>query len=197
MENSGWVLLGTLVRRRREHLGLKQGDLAQYGGPAVSTVGKIERAEQQTYPTRTQHQLENALGWKRGTVREIVAAPASDWWDHEGLRGDFQEALVEDNVPDLSHPVGGATRAADLTDDELLAELTYRMKRYAADREDEPDGRRDPAPNTSAGSAPADQPKPPRRARSTFRVHGEAAERSRGGSSPQPPPGRTEQSPGE
>lgn len=158
MENSGWELLGTLVRRRRENLGLKQGDLVQYGGPAVSTVGKIERAAQSSYPLRTQHQVENALGWKRGTVRSIVAAPTESWWEHEGLRDDFIEGLVEDNIPDLSHPIGGsASRAAELTDDELLAELTYRMKRYAAEREGDADGRRSAASKTSAGSAPADE----------------------------------------
>lgn len=159
MENSsGWVLLGTLVRRRREHLGLKQGDLAQYGGPAVSTVGKIERGEQQGYPLRTQHQVENALGWDRGTVRSIVDAPTSDWWEDEGLREDFIANLVEEKIPDLSRPtvnVGAVRRAAELSDDELLAELTYRMKRYAADREGVPDGERDAAPTMRAGVSPA------------------------------------------
>lgn len=139
MTNDGLALLGRLVRERRERLGLNQGDLAQYGGPRVSTVGKIERAEQGNYPLRTRHQLENALGWSRGVFDEILTAPAEPWWDNDGLRSSFIESIVEDHVPDLSRPTviaAQARRAADLTDDELLAELTYRMKAYAKEMHD-------------------------------------------------------------
>jgi len=139
MTNEGLDLLGRLARERREHLGLHQGDLAQYGGPRVSTVGKIERAEQGNYPTRTKRQLENALGWSRGTFDRILGAPASEWWDSGGLREDFIATLIEDDVPDLGNPVvrtAQVRRALDLTDDELLAELTYRMKAYAKEMHD-------------------------------------------------------------
>lgn len=156
MTDDGWQTLGALVRKRREHLGLKQGDLAQYGGPGVSTVGKIERGEQGSYPRRTRQQVEVALGWRRGMVDEILAAPASSWWSDEGMREDFLDSLVNDEIPDLTHPamgVGLVRRAAKLTDDELLAELTFRMKRYANERIGESGG--DTAPMYSAGDDPA------------------------------------------
>jgi len=156
--DEGWALLGTLVRRRREYLELRQGDLAQYGGPGVSTVGKIERGEQGHFPLRTRQQLEIALGWRRGMVGQILEAPEEPWWDHQGIREDFIDGVVTDDVPDLTHPAGPTGRvhrAADLTDDELLAELTFRMKRYANERTGEPGG--DSAPKSQAGESPADE----------------------------------------
>lgn len=130
-----WDLLGEMARARRERLGLSQGDLSRYGGPGGTTVGKIERAEQRNFPPRTRQQLERALGWKRGTVDFILEARQQSWVSDEALWQDWLRQLVEDNPPDLTagQPVtAGAATARTLSDEELLAELTYRMRRYAA-----------------------------------------------------------------
>ncbi len=180
MTDDEWRLLGTLVRRRREVLGLKQGDLARYGGPGVSTVGKIERGEQGSYPRRTRQQIEIALGWNRNAVDEILQAATSEWWDDEGLREDYIETLIQEHIPDLTHPAPTSNRvhtAADLTDDELLAELTYRMKRYATERRGDSGGNTPPIVT---------------RREVTARMIDAAEGHSPAAPSPQPAPGQTD-----
>lgn len=100
MTENGWQAAGRLVKQRRERLGLRQDELAQYGGPRVSTVGKFERAAQESFPLRTQHQLENALGWTRGTIEDYVKAVDEGDTDLD----DFEYELVHENVPDMSRP---------------------------------------------------------------------------------------------
>lgn len=133
-DETGVQLLARLARDRRNRIGLKQGELSLYRGPKVSTVGKIERAVQNTWAVRTQHQMENALGWRRGTVRDILAAPEQEWWSDEALREDFAAALVEDAVPDLSRPAqrGAVSVATGLSDEELLTELAGRVRNLKA-----------------------------------------------------------------
>lgn len=148
-----WAVVGHVVKARRERLGLKQEELKQYAGPGVSTVGKVERAAQESFPLRTQHAIENALGWERGSVESLIRAielADDSWWGNQDLRESYLEEMVEDEIPDLSSGPGGASpvrRAAELTDDELLTELTYRMKRYGLEKEDQ-DGSQTPPEKT-------------------------------------------------
>lgn len=100
MTETGWEAIGRIARLRRERLGLNQDELAQYGGPRVATIGKFERARQASFPLRTQHQIENALGWSRGTIEQVVSSIdagklTADDWEHD---------LVEEHIPDLSKP---------------------------------------------------------------------------------------------
>lgn len=133
MSEDGWEIAGQMARRRRQRLGLKQEDLQQYGGPRVSTVGKFERGAQDHFPLRTQHQIENALGWKRGSIEDVLRVVRSGEW--HAWEGAYEAELIEDNIPDLSTPSDSdaqVRRATELSDDELLAEITFRMKKYAA-----------------------------------------------------------------
>lgn len=93
-----WVVVGELVRRRRERLGLKQDELKARGGPGVATVGKIERAAQDGFPLRTQHQLERALGWSLGLIEEVIADVA----EKRATAEDWADETVGAAVPDLS-----------------------------------------------------------------------------------------------
>lgn len=138
-----WELLALLVRDRRERLGWDQEDLAQYGGPGKTTVGKIENARERRYSARTLQQIERALGWRRGTIQEDVLTlkPRDEHslWEHADFRMDMYLNLIEEEAPDLlagpTQTTGSVASAASLSDEELLAELTYRMKRYALERE--------------------------------------------------------------
>lgn len=174
--------LGRLVRARREYLSLGQGDLADLGGPKVSTVGKIERAAQANYPTRTQQQIERALGWDLGTVRRILAAPAEPWWRDKGMREDFEAELVEAAPPALAP---AATTARDVTDDELAAEVTYRLRRYADElrtRQEQHRERTEIPTSTTAGESPApelDLSDVADRIVNRFRVYAEQADEAR------------------
>lgn len=130
----GWALVGQVVRERRDRLGLSQHDLAARGGPGSATVRKIERAAQDSFPTRTQAKLEQSLGWPPGTVARLLTAHAGDQWTSDADRREFIDALVRGDRPAAPAPAavtGPVAKAADLSDEELLAELTYRMKRYA------------------------------------------------------------------
>jgi hypothetical protein len=131
---AGTELLARLAHDRRSRIGLKQDELALYGGPRVTTVGKIERGVMPAMAVRTQHQLENALGWRRGAVRDILTAHEQDWWSNEALRVDFTESLIEDAIPDLSRPAqrGAVSTASELTDEELLTELAGRVRNLKA-----------------------------------------------------------------
>lgn len=97
---AAWRLVGLLARKRRERLELKQEDLRLYGGPGVTTVGKIERAAQANFPMRTQQQLEKALGWRRGAVAHIFDTA----WEGRAdfLFEDLLATYVEDDLPDLT-----------------------------------------------------------------------------------------------
>lgn len=124
-----WAFLAEIVRARREHIGLSQEDIKDAGGPGKSTVSKIERAAQHGYPQRTYRQIEQALGWSWGAASEVLrAADEPNFEDH---RSTIAHDLIEGDMPAVSAP---ARTAADLTDDELLAELTYRMTRYAREK---------------------------------------------------------------
>lgn len=131
--------MGRVARARRERLGLKQ-EL----GPRLgkTTVGKIENGRMENggkIPPRTQQHLEKALGWERGSVLELYRYVSTDMWDPATLDDDydmerdaFAMEWIEAPPPDLTqHPP--ARSARHLTDEELLAELTYRMRVYAAD----------------------------------------------------------------
>ena len=131
MTDNAWQVVGRLVKARRERLGVAQGDLQKHGGPGVTTVSKIERAAQANFPLRTQQQLEQALGWRRGTVEDVVEAVTDGAWERIGE--DLQAQLVEHDLPNLAATPAPppARRAVDLSDAELLAELTYRVRAYA------------------------------------------------------------------
>lgn len=136
--DQAWQFLARLVRERREYIGLSQEELVQYGGPGKSTVGKFENARQRSYPARTQQQMEKALGWERGSIRTLLElAEKHDEAMLEAIAADYIEEVLPDlTLGDIAEvPV---RRASQLRDDELLAELTYRMKRYAADAETPP-----------------------------------------------------------
>lgn len=130
MTETGWQAIGRIARSRRERLGLKQEDLADYGGPGVSTVGKFERAAQESFPLRTQQQMEKALGWSRTIVEQVVSSIdegtlTAEEWEHD---------LIEEDVPDLS---GTQAKPPAVTDDEQLAAFIAVWRLIDADRRDE------------------------------------------------------------
>lgn len=109
MTDTGWQVIGRIAKERRERLGLKQDELALYEGPRVATVGKFERAAQANFPLRTQHQIEKALGWSRGSIEQFVSA----YEDGDLDMSDWMHDLVEENIPDLSRPAIPSKEADD------------------------------------------------------------------------------------
>ncbi|MGI5274663.1 helix-turn-helix domain-containing protein [Nonomuraea sp. CA-218870] len=67
-----WQRLGRYVKERREQLRLTQHAVTVRGGPSVATVRNIEAATAERYRGSTFTQLEDALGWERGSVDAIL-----------------------------------------------------------------------------------------------------------------------------
>lgn len=106
--------IGQLSEESRIEQGLSRPALAKKSGVAVKTIQTFELG--QTWPQATRlRAIANALGWKARAVEKILtsgAAPESV--TIEDVRGSGWGAA--------------ATRASDLTDEELLSELTMRMQ---------------------------------------------------------------------
>ncbi len=106
------------VGSRLSDLRMNDADLARTAEVDVKTVrGFLGAAER--WPNReSRAKIAKALGWP------------SDELDHIDRNGSLSPA-AQDEVDAPTVGGGRATRAADLSDDELLSELTYRMRRYA------------------------------------------------------------------
>lgn len=68
----GWALLGRVVQRRRERLGVTQEAVAAQGGPSTATLRNIENVAGGSYRSKTLFALDEALGWYRGTSAALV-----------------------------------------------------------------------------------------------------------------------------
>lgn len=91
---SNWKLLGETVRRRREHLGMTQEDLASKGGPKTVTIRTIERAGAESFRPRTLLTLDDALGWSRGDSLALAEGRVPN--HHSGLNlQQWADLLVE------------------------------------------------------------------------------------------------------
>lgn len=114
--SSNAARFGEIVLARRREL----DDISQVevwkgrGGPSNSTLTAIEAGKGKP-SGGTLKKLDAALGWVPGSARRAF---------YEGA--DPTPLAVQVAQPEP------AVTARDLTDDELLAELTYRIKRYAA-----------------------------------------------------------------
>lgn len=67
-----WRRLADHVTTRRTQLGLTQGQVQAAGGPSVATMRLIEGAIQEGYRPNILGRLEQALGWKAGSVAAIL-----------------------------------------------------------------------------------------------------------------------------
>lgn len=65
--------MGDVASAERINLRLNQGDLQSRGGPSVTLVRQIEKGINPSITSRTKSALEDALGWERGVVDEILA----------------------------------------------------------------------------------------------------------------------------
>ncbi len=120
MSTDNRAIARLLVGSRLAELRMNDTELARVAQVDVKTVrGFLGAAER--WPNReSRSKLAQALGW-----------PA-DELDHLEREGRLSPG-ADDDSPPLRR--GGVARAADLSDDELLSELTYRMRRYALTQE--------------------------------------------------------------
>lgn len=109
--------LGRLIREELE---------VSRRGPSAVVQGWTESATRSFYGwkdgdtvplRRSRAMLEDALGWRRGVVSDILDAPIT-------------RTFTLSEVREWTTTEPGAVRSRDLSDDELLAELTRRFGNY-------------------------------------------------------------------
>ena len=115
-----YVLLGRLVRARRERLGVSQ-DLRPWGGPGEITTRKIEKGDGASSRGQTLTDLESALSWAPGAVEWILGG----------------ELGVGDYVPEALVAPDGTLKVVRDPDEaaRLLASghFDYRHRRFSSD----------------------------------------------------------------
>ncbi|WP_347109337.1 helix-turn-helix transcriptional regulator [Paenarthrobacter sp. S56] len=119
--------IGRLIKEERLAQGLSQVQLAKQAGTAIKTVRTLESGTRRTQEIN-QRKLEHALGWRAGSVSEVLRGKsgfAPDQITPDDMRTS-EDSRQSANLR-AAAPVAPIARAAHLSDEELLAELTYRM----------------------------------------------------------------------
>lgn len=125
--------IGLLIKEGRTKLGMTQIPFAKHVGIDTKTIASMEKGARVAWEVN-QRKVETALGWRPGSIQEVIddaenipyesvtldsmaeGAGHASWYDL-----DSQEALRRN---------GPVARASQLTDEELLAELSYRFRNY-------------------------------------------------------------------
>lgn len=126
-------IIGRLIKDGRLEKGLRQLPFADVAGLDTKTLASMEKGTREAWETN-QRKVEKALGWRAGAIREVIENAADTPKEsvtlesmREGAAGESWEELAEADITYPEHPV---TRANQLTDEELLAELSYRFRNY-------------------------------------------------------------------
>ena len=129
--------LGNLIQTGRVELGRSQNMFAKDINLNVQTLRTMERGDRLVQDL-AQSKVEKGLGWRIGAIREVME-------DHEHLtpeqitmdelrRGAGETTFQEiENGGDKSRVI----KASHLSDEELLAELSYRFRNYKIARNGE------------------------------------------------------------
>ncbi|GAA3272782.1 helix-turn-helix transcriptional regulator [Paenarthrobacter aurescens] len=118
--------IGRLIKEERLAQGLSQVQLAKQAGTAIKTVRTLESGTRRTQEIN-QRKLEHALGWRAGSVSEVLKGKSN--FAPEMITPDDMRSGDESRQgpPRVTVPIAPIARASHLSDEELLAELTYRM----------------------------------------------------------------------
>jgi len=144
--HSDWPRLAAFVRERRTDMGLTQEDVRAAGGPSTATMRLIEGGLQGAFQPATLRDLEDALRWRRGSVRAVLsggdpvplgeaAAPAPPPprpapVPGQDVRAALYEALRALNAP-LREQVLAEARSGALADP--LERMIWESPEFAAD----------------------------------------------------------------
>lgn len=121
--------IGRLIKEGRQEHGESQAALAKRAGLNVKTLWSAEAGARLTQDTN-QYKLEVALGWRIGSIAEIWAERAH-LTPGQLTTADMRQGAGESSWSDLDKEAQGPlTKAIHLTDEELLAELSYRFRNY-------------------------------------------------------------------
>jgi transcriptional regulator with XRE-family HTH domain len=129
--------LGALVKEARVARGLSQRQFAEIAGVDYKTLGSFERGDR-TPRDISLAKIEVTLGWRKGSIERELNESTIERIDILTV-ADMEGAPGEDSWEDLAEKHAGANgihgngpvkRASLLTDEELLAEISYRFRNY-------------------------------------------------------------------
>lgn len=123
-------VIGHLIQNARMEMQISQIAFADRIGLNVQTLRKMERGDGLAQSV-AQGKVEQGLGWRTGSIRQIWNDRADLTADHvtmdEVKRGADEESFREIERNGNHSPV---MKASLLSDEELLAELSYRFRNY-------------------------------------------------------------------
>lgn len=122
--------IGKLIVSGRLELGIAQQPFAKHAGLSYTTLRSMESGQRVPWDTN-QRKIENALGWRPGAIQEIL--DNAETIPMESLTLDYlREGAGEPTWQDLdaeeSETTRPVTRAGELSNEELIGELAYRLR---------------------------------------------------------------------
>jgi DNA-binding XRE family transcriptional regulator len=122
--------IGTLIQVARMQLPKSQIAFSKTISLNVQTLRTMEKGERLVQSV-AQAKVENGLGWRIGSIREV-------WEDRENLSSEqvtleeMRRGAGEASFQDLENGSTGSPvmKASLLSDEELLAEISYRFRNY-------------------------------------------------------------------
>jgi transcriptional regulator with XRE-family HTH domain len=132
-EQEALETIGHLIAEARLDRGLRRLPFAKVAGVDIKTLTTMEQGKRIAWDTN-QRKVEKALGWRVGSIQEVLDN-AADTPKESVTLAFMQEGAGEASWQELAEEESGATeqrvtRASQLTDEELLAELSYRFRNY-------------------------------------------------------------------
>ena len=132
-EQEALEIIGRLIKEGRLAKGLRQRPFAIESGVDTKTLASMENGTRVAWETN-QRKVEKALGWRVGSIQEVldhapdtpVGSVTLTSMQEGGTEATWQDLAAEESRA-TEQPV---TRANQLTDEELLAELSYRFRNY-------------------------------------------------------------------
>lgn len=125
--------IGHLIKQGRLELGYAQKPFATFAEVDTKTLATMEKGTRVAWETN-QRKVEQALGWRVGSIQRVLDE-AGDIPAGSVTLASMKEGAGESSWQDLDDEAtarnnGPVTRANQLTDEELLAELSYRFRNY-------------------------------------------------------------------
>lgn len=130
-ETEALVEIGALIKEARLQLGFNKVPFAKFAKIDAKTLASMEKGERRAWPTNLQL-VEKALGWREGSMNAVLEHSAA--YGPKTLSIAYMQTGAESALADSPRPTAGRTpgRAADLSDEELLLELSRRFMNYKA-----------------------------------------------------------------
>jgi transcriptional regulator with XRE-family HTH domain len=122
--------IGALIKDGRLEMGLAQKPFADLAGVDAKTLATAEKGRRIPWETN-QRKIEAALGWRQGSIQKTLDdaehIPVSSL-TLAHMREGAGEATWQELDAETSEEVRPVTRAGELSNEELIGELAYRLR---------------------------------------------------------------------